>query len=85
MVGEGGPEAYLPLNENVFSKIGQGIVDAVTPQQPALAGAGGINIDMRGMYDGATLNVRSESDIELIAQEHYSLFKSRLRSEGVRT
>ena len=85
MVAEGGvAEAYLPLSENVFSKIGQGIVNALTPQQPVLAGAGNISIDMRGMNEGAVFNVRSESDIELIAREHYSLFQSRLRSEGVR-
>ena len=86
MIAEGGPEAYLPLTNSVFGKIGEGIVNALAPQQavPALAGGGDTYIDMRGMYDGATLNVRSESDIELIAREHYSLFQSRLRSEGVR-
>lgn len=86
MVAESGvAEAYLPLSKSVFAKIGDGIVNALSPQQPMLAGAGNISIDMRGMYDGAILNVRSESDIELIAREHYSLFQSRLRSEGVRT
>lgn len=84
MVAEGGTEAYLPLNQSVFSKIGEGIVNALTPQQPMLAGAGDINIDMRGMNEGAVFNVRSDQDATLIAQAQYDLFKSRLRSDGVR-
>jgi len=86
MIAERGvEEAYLPLTRNVLGKIGAGIVDALSPQQPALAAAGNVTIDMRGMNEGAVFNVRSDQDAELIARENYNLFQSRLRSEGVRS
>ena len=85
MVAEAGyQEAYLLLSPSVFDKIGAGIMNALTPQQPALAAAGesSIQVDMRGLYDGATINVRSDQDIEQIARETYTLYKDRLRSIG---
>ena len=77
-------EAYIPLSKGVLGQIGEGIVNAITPQSPVLAGAGGINIDMRGMYDGAQITVRNDSDIEALARANYDLFSSRLRAEGRR-
>lgn len=86
MVAEGGySEAYLPLSPKVFGEIGQGIMSALTPQTPALAAAGSsIQVDMRGLYDGATINVRSDQDIKQIARETYSLYKDRVRGRGGR-
>ena len=77
-------EAYIPLSKGVLGQIGEGIVNAITPQSPVLAGAGGINIDMRGMYDGAQITVRNDSDIEALARANYDLMSSRLRAEGRR-
>ena len=89
MVAEGGvSEAYLPLSPRVFGNIGQGIVDAlsVPTATPALAGAGGfgdsIQVDMRGLYDGATINVRDDQDISRLAEETHSLWRSRMRGIG---
>jgi len=76
-VAESGPEAFLPLNEGVFSKIGSGIVTAMSAQP-----ASGIQVDMRGLYDGATINVRDDLDIKKIARETYNLYATRLRSAG---
>ena len=54
--------------------------------QPALAGAGagGSTIQMQGMFDGAVFNVQSELDASMVAEQTYSLLKTRLRAEGVR-
>ena len=89
MVAEGGvSEAYLPLSPRIFGNIGQGIVDAlsVPTATPALAGAGAgggsIQVDMRGLYDGATINVRDDQDISRIAEETHSLWRSRMRGIG---
>jgi len=88
LVGESGyKEAFLPLSPSIFGEIGQGIVDALSVPTPApvLVGAGGgttINMDWRGLYDGATINVRDDQDITRIAREHFDLFRSRLRSKG---
>lgn len=45
-------------------------------------GAASIMVDMRGLYDGATINVRSDRDIEEIARETFSLWKDRMRALG---
>ena len=85
MVAEKGiAEAYLPLSRDVFSSIGRGIVDALSAPMPALAGASanGIQVDMRGLYDGATINVRDDQDISRIARETYDLWTSRMRGMG---
>ena len=83
VVAESGvSEAYLPLSEGVFSKIGQGIVNALAPQ-PTPALAGGVQIDMRGMYDGAQISVRSDNDIKELARQNYELFKSTLNGRGL--
>ncbi|MBW2672955.1 MAG: hypothetical protein JRD89_05990, partial [Deltaproteobacteria bacterium] len=74
-------EAYLPLSPDVFGKIGQGIVSALTPAQP-LAAEGSIQVDMRGLYDGATINVRDDQDIKQIARETYTLYRDRMRAQG---
>ena len=83
MVAEGGyDEAFLPLSPSVFSRIGDGIVNALSVQpQPALAMAGA-SIDMHGLFDGAVFNVRSDQDAIAIARETYSLFKTRVRGIG---
>jgi len=74
-------EAFIPLNRQTFAQIGQGIVGALTPSQ-SLAGQGGIQVDMRGLYDGATINVRDDQDIRKIARETYTLYKDRMRALG---
>jgi len=45
-------------------------------------GQSSIQVDMRGLYDGAVINVRSDQDIKQIARETYTLYKDRLRSIG---
>jgi len=81
MVAEAGkPEAYLPLSRDVFSKIGAGIVNALVPQTPQLAGA--VNIDMRGLYEGASFSVRSDQDIKDIAFQSHELMKTELAGRG---
>lgn len=87
LVGEGGKEAFLPLSPSVFGEIGKGIVNALTvpTPTPVLAGGSGttINMDWRGLYEGATINVRDDQDPARIARANFDLFRSRLRSKGV--
>jgi len=45
-------------------------------------GAASIQVDMRGLYDGATINVRDDQDIRKIARETYTLYKDRMRALG---
>jgi TP901 family phage tail tape measure protein len=56
----------------------------VTQNANAATKGGGTNINMDGMYNGATINVRSDQDIEALARSNYDLMNSRLRAEGVR-
>jgi len=48
----------------------------------AMAGGGSMQVDMRGLYDGATINVRNDGDITAIAKETHDLWKSRMRGLG---
>jgi TP901 family phage tail tape measure protein len=81
MIGEGAvPEAVLPLSAQTFAGIGRGIAQAMS--NPSFAMAGGIQVDMRGLYDGATINVRDDQDIRKIAKETFDLYKSRMLSRG---
>lgn len=87
MVAETGyKEAYLPLSPSVFGEIGRGIVNALSVSTPvpalAAAGVGGINVDMRGLYDGATIYVRDDHDIEQLARETHDLWEARMRAIG---
>lgn len=83
MIGEGAiPEAVLPLSAQTFSGIGRGIAQAMSSPSFALSGAGGIQVDMRGLYDGATINVRDDQDITRIARETHDLWASRMRARG---
>ena len=79
-IAETSAEVALPLTDSVLSRLGAAIVGA-TPQ-PALASANGIQVDMRGLYDGATINVRDDQDISRIARETYDLWTSRMRGMG---
>jgi len=92
VVGEGRhEEAVLPLSDEVFAKVGAGIVEAMgkmsypdmarwpayeVPQQIATE----INFD--GMFNGAIINVRSEADIEDLAAEIHQVFLSKQRGVG---
>ena len=84
-VAEGAyPEAYIPLSPGVFSEIGAGIVNAMSsPASPQLAAAGagfgGVQVDMRGLFDGATITVRDDHDITQLARETYDLWETRMR------
>lgn len=85
VIGEGqNDEAILPLSRDVFAGIGRGIAGALATMSPspALAGANGIQIDMRGLYDGAVINVRDDQDITRIARETHDLWQSRMRARG---
>ena len=44
---------------------------------------GDTNIDMRGMYEGADIHVRSDADIKSLAKQNYDLFKSELNGRGL--
>ena len=82
MVAEAGvSEAYIPLKPSVLAGIGKGIVDSMSPSM-AMAGGGSMQVDMRGLYDGATINVRNDGDITAIAKETHDLWKSRMRGLG---
>lgn len=88
-VAEGGyPEAYLPLSPDVLGDIGAGIVEAARGMapQPALVGAavGGssMQVDMRGLYDGATIIVRDDQDVTRLARESHDLWRMRMRGKG---
>lgn len=70
-VGERGPEAVLPLRQDVFRAIAQGISSNL-----AVAGAGGGDIIIQNMY------VRNDTDIERIAQRLWQLQQARLRGQG---
>ena len=74
IVAESSPEVYMPLNKATLREIGVGVA--------AASGVGAVNVDMRGLYDGATINVRSDRDIEEIARETFSLWKDRMRALG---
>jgi TP901 family phage tail tape measure protein len=85
LIGEGRyDEPILPLSPGVFAGIGKGITSALATMSPvpALASAGGIQVDMRGLYDGATINVRDDQDITRIARETHDLWASRMRARG---
>lgn len=58
--GEAGPEAILPLNNNVLSKLGSMIANAS-------GGTGGDTYQFAGMMDGATFVIREEADINKLA------------------
>jgi TP901 family phage tail tape measure protein len=84
-IGDTGvPEAVIPLTQTNLSNIGKGIVGALQGPQFALAGASGTTYatDMRGLFDGATINVDSPQRVESLAREINTLWETRKRGRG---
>jgi TP901 family phage tail tape measure protein len=77
-------EAVIPLTQVNLGAIGRGIVDALQGPQLAMAGAGGTTYatDMRGLFDGATINVDSPQRVESLAREINTLWETRKRGRG---
>ena len=63
-------EVYLPLSTENLAKIGAGI---------AASSETNTSVSMQGMFDGATIHVRDDSDIRKIARETFNLWSSRMR------
>ncbi len=78
LIAEAGPEAFLPLSEETFAGIGKGISEAMR-----IGGGASIQVDMRGLYEGATIQVRDDTDITKIARELYDLLDVRMRARGL--
>lgn len=72
-------EAVIPLTQTNLGAIGAGIAASMSGPQLAGAGVGGVQVDMRGMFDGATFYVRNDQDATKIASSIYDLFKTRTR------
>jgi TP901 family phage tail tape measure protein len=77
-------EAVIPLTQANLSGIGKGIIAALQGPQLAMAGAGGTTYatDMRGLFDGATINVDSPQRVESLAREINTLWETRKRGRG---
>jgi len=81
LVAEGGyKEAFVPLSPDTFRGIGRGLQEAMREVGEPVGAT--IQVDMRGLFEGATVNVRDDADITAIARETYDLWRTRMRAVG---
>lgn len=78
---------FVPFDTMAFLHKGEAVVPAANnPSNPGASNpVGGGSINYAGLFDGATINIRSDNDAKLFAREIFNLQQSRSRSGGVVT
>jgi phage-related protein len=75
---------FLPFDTMAFLHKGEAVVPANNnPSNPNANNPVGQTVNYDGLFNGATINVRSDNDIKMIAREVYNLQQSRARGNGV--
>lgn len=91
VVGEGRhEEAVLPLSDEVFRRLGAGIVDAMGKMDYGNMATWPVynveermeTVNFEGMFNGAVIHVRDKADVEDLAVEIHRLFTDRQRGLG---